>query len=141
MKAVRAAPGRLQDVAERFGLPATTVWRVKHGIAGSHVPYTRTVMPPGERPPSRGIKLSEEQIARIKGDSRRDREAAARLAAECDVTASRVREIWREADFMAAHEAAASEGDAQVVAGGVGEVEPDADVPLGHGDRGVAEAE
>jgi hypothetical protein len=40
-----------------------------------------------------------------------------------------------------AHEAAAAERDTQVVAGRIGEVEPDADVPLGHCDRGVAEAD
>jgi hypothetical protein len=131
--AVRAAAGSLPEVAGRFGLPATTVWRIKHGIAGSHVPYTHTVLPPGERPPGRGLKLSEEQIARIKADRRRDRDASEELAAQCGVTSSRVREIWRERDFMAAraaHEASASERDAEVVAGSVGEVQPHADVPL-----------
>ncbi len=144
--AVRAAAGTLAEVGDRFGITYRDVWRIKQGTLGYSVPYTPTV----EATPTReikvrsdGWKLSAAQHEAIRADLRRDRRSARDLAERNGVTIGRVIEIRREADFAAAKAAheAASERDAQVVAGRVGEVEPDADVPLGHGDRGVAEAE
>lgn len=120
--AVRAAAGPLREVAKRFGLRQTTVWRIKHGVTGAHVPYTPTVLGTGERAKGRGLKLEIGQIARIRAERRRDRAASEELADEFGVTASRVREIWRELDFMAAHWAAISKADSEVVAGSVGQV-------------------
>jgi hypothetical protein len=118
---VRAAEGRPPEFAKRFGLPPNTIWRIKRGITGSHVPYTRTVLLPEHR--RGGGKLSGAQRTRIESVQPQDRESAKkRLAAECGITASRVGEIWLELDFMAAHWAAVSKADAEVIAGRVGEI-------------------
>jgi transposase len=111
--AVRAAIGRPPEIAKHFGLPADTVWRIKRGIAGSHVPYTPTVLLPKQASRGRGGKLSEEQRACIEHDFHRSRAASEEYAAKFGITGSRVREIWRETDFMAAHFAAVSKAEAR----------------------------
>jgi hypothetical protein len=132
--AVRAAVGRPPELAKRFGLPPNTIWRIKRGISGAHVSYTHTVLLPRELSGGRGSrasKLSEEQRACIECDLCRSREASEEHASKFGVTPSRVNEIWLELDFMAAHWAAVSKTDAEMVARSVGKVEPHADVPLG----------
>ena len=127
---VRAAEGSAPELAKRFGLPPSTIWRIKHGIAGACVSYTPTVLLPEWR--RGGTKLSTAQRAHIESIPREDRAAAReRIATNFSITTSRVNEIWLELDFMAAHWAAVSKTDAEMVAGRVGQIEPHADVPLG----------
>jgi hypothetical protein len=136
--AVRAATGSAAQIARRFGIKTrSTVSGIKRGSVGWSVPYTPTVDPtPDQSWPlweHRSLRLIRADEA-VASDMRRDSESARELAAEHGVNVARVWKIWREADFATAkkaYEARLSERDAEVVAGRVGEVQPNADVPLG----------
>lgn len=99
---VRSAVGTASEIADRFGISVSNVWRIKRGIMGRRVPYTPTVDPTPSRGNSGewlGRKLTRDQHEAIRCDSRRGSQAAREVGEQHGVTPARVLEIWSEVDF------------------------------------------